>query len=75
MLERVEDGMRRVRTCRWTRMRRSHALSRPLVASSADPSYADCITNMFRSNLRQAHLSPVHHQCIISVCIDTADLS
>ena len=46
--------MGRARTYPWTRMRRSHALSRLLVAYSAAPSWADCITNMCGSNLRQA---------------------
>jgi transposase InsO family protein len=40
------------RTYPWTRMRRSHALSRPLVAYSAVPCWADCITNMCGSNFR-----------------------
>ena len=44
----------RVRTCPWTRMRRSRARSRPLVAYSPVRSWVDCITNMCGSNLRQA---------------------
>jgi hypothetical protein len=42
-----------VLTYPWTRMRRSPALSRPLAAYSAAPSWADCIINMCGPNLRQ----------------------
>ena len=49
--------MRRARTYPWTRTRRSHALSRPLVAYSAAQSWADCITTMSGSNLRQAQVA------------------
>src|SRR5256886_2583046 len=51
--------MRRVRTYPWTRMRRSHALSRPLAAYLAAPSWEDCIINMCGSNLRQGQV-PTH---------------
>ena len=47
--------MRRARTYPWTRTRRSHALSRPLAAYSAAPSWEDCIINMCGPNLRQGH--------------------